>query len=70
MKYSALGSLNDRHQQVRRKQNAQKEKCSDKMKLAKLQTVDLDLLEEQHGDMCEVTQIIEKVRRMNKKGFC
>ena len=46
--------------QLRRKQNAQTERSSDKLKLAKLQTVDLDLSDEQHFDTCNVTEAIEE----------
>lgn len=46
--------------QLQRKQNAQIERSNDKLKLAKLQTVDLDLLDEQHIDMCNVTEAIEE----------
>ena len=46
--------------QLRRKQNAQTERSSDKLKLAKLQTVDLDLSDEQHFAICNVTEAIEE----------
>ena len=46
--------------QLQRKQNAQTERSSDKLKLAKLKTVDLDLPDEQHFDMCNVTEAIEE----------
>ena len=46
--------------QLRRKQNAQTERSNDKFKLAKLQTMDLGLSDEQHVEMCNVTEAIEE----------
>ena len=46
--------------QLQRKQNAQTERSNDKLKLAKLHIVDLDLSDEQHVDMCNVTEAIEE----------
>ena len=46
--------------QLSRKQNAQTERSSDKLKLEKLKIVDLDLSDEQHFDKCNVTEAIEE----------
>ena len=41
-------------------QNTQTERSNDKLKLAKLQIIDLDLSDEQHFDMCNVTEATEE----------
>ena len=49
--------------QLQRKHNAETERSNDKLKLAKLQTMDLDLTDKQHIEMCNVREAIEESER-------
>ena len=51
--------------QQKRKQNAKIARSSDKLKLAKYQVADIQLADEQHEDMCRITEIVEEAEKMS-----